>query len=149
MEIAELSTAFRGTSEFALEASQQGVSCLATLRDVWPDPAIEGLSEVLRLRSIQPVLPVVIGVRSATEGVPVVGTRAFLHAFVSNPATAGVRLIHSVRPMDSAPSPSWNMRSWRRATVLDRLLDDLGSAALMVDLASMWHEAQYTRLFRS
>jgi len=28
-------------------------------------------------------------------------------------------------------------------------IDDLGSAALMVDFASMFHETQYTRLFRS
>jgi urease accessory protein len=28
-------------------------------------------------------------------------------------------------------------------------LDELGSAALRVDLASMAHETQYTRLFRS
>jgi urease accessory protein len=28
-------------------------------------------------------------------------------------------------------------------------VDDLGSAAFMVDLASMRHETQYTRLFRS
>ena len=28
-------------------------------------------------------------------------------------------------------------------------IDDLGSAAFMVDLASMGHETQYTRLFRS
>jgi urease accessory protein len=28
-------------------------------------------------------------------------------------------------------------------------LDDLGSAAFMVDLSSMSHETQYTRLFRS
>jgi urease accessory protein len=32
----------------------------------------------------------------------------------------------------------------QRATI-----DDLGSAAFMVDLASMEHETQYTRLFRS
>jgi urease accessory protein len=28
-------------------------------------------------------------------------------------------------------------------------IDDLGSAAFMVDIASMAHETQYTRLFRS
>jgi len=28
-------------------------------------------------------------------------------------------------------------------------IDELGSAAFMVDLASMSHETQYTRLFRS
>jgi urease accessory protein len=28
-------------------------------------------------------------------------------------------------------------------------IHDLGSAGFMVDLASAWHETQYTRLFRS
>jgi urease accessory protein len=32
---------------------------------------------------------------------------------------------------------------------LTACIDDLGSAALMVDLASMLHETHYTRLFRS
>ena len=32
---------------------------------------------------------------------------------------------------------------------LSASIDDLGSAALMLDLASMSHETQYTRLFRS
>src|SRR5215813_1438654 len=35
LEIAELSASLRATSEFALEAAQQGASCLATLRSVW------------------------------------------------------------------------------------------------------------------
>src|SRR6516165_12827339 len=32
LEIAEFAAAFRGTSEFALESSQQATACLATLR---------------------------------------------------------------------------------------------------------------------
>jgi urease accessory protein len=32
---------------------------------------------------------------------------------------------------------------------LDASLDDLGSATFRADLASMRHETQYTRLFRS
>jgi urease accessory protein len=35
------------------------------------------------------------------------------------------------------------------AQARDARSDDLGSAAFMVDLASMAHETQYTRLFRS
>jgi urease accessory protein len=31
----------------------------------------------------------------------------------------------------------------------DATIEELGSAAFMVDLASMAHETQYTRLFRS
>ncbi len=35
------------------------------------------------------------------------------------------------------------------AEAADATLDDLGSAALMLDIASARHETQYTRLFRS
>src|SRR5262245_29060416 len=151
LEAAELAAAFRGTSEFALEASQQGASCLATLCDVWPDPAIDALSDVFRQRNIKPVLPIVIAVRSATEGVPVgIALRAFLWAFVANLVTAGVRLI----PLGQTDGQ--RALAALETTVLEASegaltagIDDLGSAAVMVDLASMWHETQYTRLFRS
>ena len=151
LETAEIAAAFRGTSEFALEASQQGASCLATLRDVWPDPAIEALSEGLRQRNIQPVLPIVIAVRSATEGVPV-GTalRAFLCASVGNFVTAGVRLI-PLGQTDGQRALAGLEHAVLEASerALTACIDDLGSVALMVDFASMWHETQYTRLFRS
>jgi urease accessory protein len=151
VEIAEFSAAFRGTSEFALEASQQGSSCLATLREVWPYPAIDSVWEALKLRRIQPVLPVVVAIRSATEGVPIrVALRAFLHGFVSNLVTAGVRLI----PLGQTDGQ--RAIAQLEDAVMDvseqgmtSSIDDLGSAAVMVDLASMSHETQYTRLFRS
>ena len=151
LETAELAAAFRGTSEFALEASQQGASCLATLREVWRDPAIDALSEGLRQRSIQPVLPIVIAARSAMEGVPVgIALRAFLYALISNFVTAGVRLIplgqtegqRAVAELEDAV-----LDVSERAMTAS--IDDLGSAAFMVDLASALHETQYTRLFRS
>src|SRR5246127_1947164 len=37
IDVSELAAAFRGSSEFALESSQQGMACLDTLRKVWPD----------------------------------------------------------------------------------------------------------------
>src|SRR5712671_4645521 len=46
-ETAELAAAFRGTSEFALESSQQAAACLATLRRVWPDPVLDCLARIL------------------------------------------------------------------------------------------------------
>jgi len=151
LETAEVAAAFRATSEFALEASQQGASCLATLRDVWRDPTLDALSEGLRQRSIQPVLPIVIAIRSAAEGVPL-GTAlpAFLWALVSTFVTAGVRLIplgqtdgqRALAELEDAV-----LEASERA--LTACIDDLGSAALMVDFASMLHETQYTRLFRS
>jgi urease accessory protein len=151
LEIAELSAAFRGTSEFALEASQQGTSCLATLRAVWPDPEIDWLSAALRLRRIQPTLPVVVAVRLAAEGVPLeVALRAFLNGFMSNLVTAGVRLIplgqtdgqRAIAELEDAVLDA-------SGHAMTASIDELGSASVMVDLASMSHETQYTRLFRS
>src|SRR5262249_53500166 len=151
LETAELAAACRATSEFAVEASQQGASCLSTLREVWCDPAIDVLSEALRQRNIQAVLPIVIAVRSAREGVPIgPALRAFLSALVSDFVSAGVRLIplgqtdgqRALAELEDAL-----LDASERA--LTAGIDDLGSAALMVDFASMSHETQYTRLFRS
>src|SRR5499425_2705686 len=43
LEVAELAATFRGTSEFALESSQQATASLATLCQVWPDGVVESL----------------------------------------------------------------------------------------------------------
>jgi urease accessory protein len=151
LQIAELSAVFRGTAEFALEASQQGSSCLTTFRDVWPDPVTEWLSQALRVRGLPAILPVVVAVRSAMQGLPPgVALRAFLQGFVGNLVTAAVRLIplgqtdgqRAIAELEGAVLDASD-----RAMAAD--LDHLGSAALMVDLASAAHETQYTRLFRS
>ncbi|HZC98475.1 MAG TPA: urease accessory UreF family protein, partial [Bradyrhizobium sp.] len=79
--VAELAAAFRGTSEFALESSQQATACLSTLRRVWPDRILDLFSEM----SCQPVLAVVLGARSASEQIPVrMALPAFLHSYVAN-----------------------------------------------------------------
>src|SRR5262249_18594473 len=136
LEISELAAAFRGTAEFALETSQQGASCLATFGDAWPDPVTQGLSQALRVRGLQPVLSVVIAVRSAAQGVPAeVAIRAFLQAFVGNLVTAGVRLIplgqtdgqRAIASLEDAV-----LDAGERAMTSG--LDDLGAAALMVEL---------------
>jgi urease accessory protein len=150
-EIAELAAAFRGSSEFALESSQQGAACLATLRRVWPDRLLDWLSEILGERDIQPTFSVVLGIRSARQGIPVsLALPAFLHSYIANFVTAGVRLIPLGQTDGQAalleleePVLAASAQA-KRATIAD-----LGSAAFIVDLASMAHETQYTRLFRS
>ena len=150
-EIAELAAAFRGTSEFALESSQQAAACLATLRRVWPDRVLDWLSETLCERHVQPALAVVLGVRSARQGIPAsLALPAFLQSQVANLVTAGVRLIPlgqtdgqlAIAELEEAVLAA--SAQAKKATI-----GDLGSAAFMVDLASMAHETQYTRLFRS
>ena len=150
-EIAELAAAYRGTSEFALESSQQAGAYLATLRQVWPDRIFDRLSEIVREREFQPALAVVFGVRSAREGVPVsLALPAFLQSYIANLVTAGVRLI----PLGQTDG-QLAIAELERAVLAvsaqanEATIEDLGSAAFMVDLTSAAHETQYTRLFRS
>jgi urease accessory protein len=151
IEIAELAAAFRGTSEFALETSQQAAACLYTLRRVWPDTLIESMSALLSQARIAPVLSVVLGVRAAREAIPAIfALPAFLQSYLSNLVTAGVRLVPlgqtdgQLGIAELEPAVLAVAARSQEATI-----HDLGSAAFMVDLASASHETQYTRLFRS
>jgi urease accessory protein len=149
--IAELAAAFRGTAEFALESSQQGAACLATLHRVWPDHVLDWLAEILRERDVQPALAVVLGARLARQGIPAdLALPVFLQSYIGNLVIAGVRLIPlgqtdgqlAIAELEEAVLDA-------SAQATKATTDDLGSAAFMVELASMAHETQYTRLFRS
>jgi urease accessory protein len=150
-EIAELAAAFRATSELALESSKQAAACLATMLQIWPDKILDWLSEVLGACHIQPAMAVVLGIRSARQGIPAnLALAAFLQSYAANLVIAGVRLIplgqtdgqRAVAELEKAVLAA-------SAQVHDKTIADLGSAAFMVDFASMAHETQYTRLFRS
>jgi urease accessory protein len=150
-EVAELAGAFRGTAELALESSQQAAACLSTLRQVWPDRVLDWLSETLGERHVQPALAIVLGAASARQRIPTeLALPAFLQSSIANLVTAGVRLIPlgqtdgqlAIAELEAAVLAA--SRQAENATI-----DDLGSAAFMVELASMAHEIQYTRLFRS
>jgi urease accessory protein len=150
-EVAELAAASRGTAEFALESSQQATACLATLRKVWPDRFLDWLSDILGERQMPPAQAVVVGIRAARESIPLsLALPTFLHGYVANLVNAGMRLIplgqtdgqHAIAELE----PAILLAS---AKASDATIDDLGSAAIMVDFASIAHETQYTRLFRS
>jgi urease accessory protein len=147
MRVAEVAAASRGTSEFALESSQQATACLNTLRRVWSDRILDLFLEV----QFQPVLAVVLGARSAKERIPAgVALPAFLHSYVANLVIAGVRLIPLGQTDGQlAIAELEHAVLYASAQGTCATLDDLGSAGFMVELASIAHETQYTRLFRS
>jgi urease accessory protein len=150
-EIAELAAAFRGTSEFVLESSQQASACRTTLRQVWPDRLLDSLSQLLSERYVPPALAVVLGVRSAREGIPIsLALPAFLQSYIANLVIAGVRLV-PLGQTDGQLAIAALEQAVLAASAQARgaTIDDLGSAAFMLDLGSMAHETQYTRLFRS
>src|SRR5262249_7386127 len=138
LRIAEFAMTFRGTAEFALESSQQASACLATLRGTWPDRFLDWFADALLESRLQPALAVVLGARVARQGIPVdVALPAFLQSNATNLVTAGVRLIplgqtDGQRAIAELEQAVLNASAQAEATTID----DLGSAAFMVDLAS-------------
>jgi urease accessory protein len=147
-EIAELAAAFVPSRERQLETSTQGRAFVEIARSAW---ACDRLDEMVAACGGLIVYPVAVGVVSAGHVVPLApAMHAFLHAVVSNWISAGARLV----PLGQTDSQRIlaSLEADVAATAkraLEASLDDLGSATFRADLASLRHETQYTRLFRS
>ena len=147
-EIAELAAAFVPSRERQLETTSQGRAFIDIARAAWN---CDGLDQLIALCDGAIVYPVAVGLVSAAHEIPLAPTmHAFLHALASNWISAGARLI----PLGQTDSQRV-LASLEPAVVstaaraMGASLDDLGSATFRADLASMRHETQYTRLFRS
>jgi urease accessory protein len=146
--IAELAAVFVPSRERQLETSSQGRAFIETARAAWSCDALE------RATAECPdiiVYPVAVGLVSAAHEIPLAPTlHAFLHALVSNWISAGARLIPLGQTDNqrvlAALEPVVSETAER---AMSATLDDLGSATFRADLASLRHETQYTRLFRS
>jgi urease accessory protein len=147
-EIAELAAAFVPSRERQLETSTQGRAFIEIARAAW---SCDGLNELIAAADVAPVYPVAVGIVSAAHKIPLApALHAFLHAVVSNWISAGARLV-PLGQTDSqrilAALEPVVVATAARALIAS--LDDLGSATFRADLASLRHETQYTRLFRS
>ena len=147
-EIAELAAAFVPSRERQLETSTQGRAFIEIARAAW---ACDGLDGMVAACGGAIVYPVAVGLVSAAHAIPLApAMHAFLHAVVSNWISAGARLV----PLGQTDSQRIlaGLEADVAATAkraLEASLDDLGSATFRADLASLRHETQYTRLFRS
>jgi urease accessory protein len=147
-DIAELAAAFVPSRERQLETSSQGRAFIDIARSAWN---CDGLDQMISRCDGPIVYPVAVGLVSAAHAIPLAPTmHAFFHALTSNWISAGARLV----PLGQTDSQ--RILVLLEPTVVstgDRALtaslDDLGSASFRSDLASMRHETQYTRLFRS
>jgi len=147
-ELAELAAAFVPSRERQLETTSQGRAFIDIARAAWN---ADGLDAMVAACRAPLVYPVAVGVVAASHGVRLEPTlHAFLHAVVSNWISAASRLV----PLGQTDSQRVLVKleaavaaTARRA--LSATLDDLGGATFRADLASLRHETQYTRLFRS
>ena len=141
-ETAALGHALQGSAELALESRSQGEAFLQATRAAWPAGALERLSR-------RATYPVAVAAACAAHGIPArTGLRAYFHAFASNLVSAGVRLI-PLGQTDGQRVLAALADVVEQAVARAGSLDDAGTAAPVLDLASMHHETQRTRLFRS
>jgi urease accessory protein len=147
-DTAELAAAFVPSRERQLETSTQGRAFIDIVRAAW---SCDGLDQAIACCEGAIVYPVAVGLASAAHAIPLApALHAFLHALLSNWISAGSRLI----PLGQTDCQRLLARlepvvAATAGSALGATLDDLGSATFRADLASLRHETQYTRLFRS
>jgi urease accessory protein len=146
--VAELACAFAPSKERHLETTAQGRAFLDTTRAAWPTPALDRLEQIWDGAI---ALPVAVGVAAAGHAIALDAVlNAYLQALAANLVSAGVRLI----PLGQTDGQRVlaALEPVVRATAARALvtgLEEVGAASFRADLASMRHETQYTRLFRS
>ncbi len=142
---AEWAEALRGTAEMAMESANQGRAFLDCLGKSWPH-------EDLATWAPRPLAyAVAVAVASALHGVALrPALTAFLHAMAANLISAAVRLV-PLGQTDGQKAQAALGPVIARAVddALARTWGDLGGAAPLIDLTSMAHETQYSRMFRS
>jgi urease accessory protein len=170
----ERGLAYRATAELALESSAQGTAFAATVRAAWdPHPpalcAGPSLSRKRARGSGETPRPlageggsrsetgegichaVAVGEAATQAGVSLDDTLTlYLQSFASNLMSAGLRL-GIIGQTDgqrilAALEPTI---AEAVAACLSRAKDEFGAATFAADIASMVHETQYSRLFRS
>ena len=143
-DVHELALALAPSRERRLESAAQGAAFVTAIRAAWP-------CDTLDVFDGDVAYPIALGAAAAGHDLPLLPTlETFLLAFVANLVSAGVRL--GVIGQTDGQRITAALLTAVRATAQDAqssTLDDLGSATLRSDLASMQHETQYSRLFRS
>jgi urease accessory protein len=147
--IAERAAAWRGTMEMALESRQQGGSFLSITRTAWPHAWLTAAHERL---GGELALPVAVALAAAAHGIALEPALAgYLHAFTANLISAALRTVPlgqtdgqlALAALERAVNEA------AQAAMVVTSLDEVGTAAPLLDWCSLRHETQYTRLFRS
>jgi urease accessory protein len=145
---AELASVLVPSKERLLETTVQGRAFIDAARAAWPCPALSRLDTAWQGAI---ALPVAVGVTCAGHRIDCQSAlHGFLQAQAANWISAGLRLIPlgqtDGQRVLAALEPNVALTAARALTTP---LDEVGSCALRADLASMRHETQYTRLFRT
>lgn len=147
-EISDFAAALAPSRERKLETTAQGEAFMNTVLAAWPNKMLEKAANAI---GREVAYPVAVGLASAAHEIPLRATlESFLLAVVSNFVSAAVRLIPLGQTDGTRIVAALTPRVREIAARAEKsILDDVGGAAIRSDIASMKHETQYTRLFRS
>ena len=135
------------TAELAQESELQGGAFLNTVLAAWPTDAIEAFAAGLDDR---PTLPVAAGFVAGAHNVSLeLAAALFLQAFAANVISAGVRLIPLGQTDGQLATAALEPVIAKAAAEAIATPDDLWTATPAHETASMSHETQYARIFRS
>ncbi|MCJ9669915.1 MULTISPECIES: urease accessory protein UreF [unclassified Neorhizobium] len=142
-EVAELGLALAGSAERHVETLSLG-QAFASAASAWPHPVLDRLPPAVPF-------PVAVGAVAAAHGVAAAqALAAYLHAAVSQSVSAGIRLGVSGQVEGVAIlAEIEDLISQIAEKASLATLDDLGGAAVQAEIASLRHETQHSRLFRS
>ena len=143
--------AFRATAEMALETSAQGKAFLTTCRAAWPEPFLDRWAGTLDESKETVCYAAAVGAASARAGIPLgCALTGYLQAMAANLVSAGLRLgIIGQTDGQRVLAALEPIVCMAVSGALTRDPSCFGGSAFGVDLASMAHEIQRTRLFRS
>lgn len=150
--VAELAAALNPSRERRLEVTAQG----AAFRRIANDTA--GCAAFGMLNNIaddELCYAIAVAVLAAGHGIPLTpALTAWLHAAAANLVSAAQRLVplgqtDGQRAIVTLEPSVHELAGWAAALPKGDPLQQIGSATLLADFASIAHETQYTRLFRT
>jgi urease accessory protein len=147
-DVARLAAALQPSQERRTESLAQGAAFAAAIGSAWSSPAVQHLVAV---HADAIAYPIAVGTAAADRRIDLPASLlAYGIAFSNNLISAAIRL-SIVGQVDGQRAlarilPTLHGAATKAATAT---LDDLGGASFANDIASMEHETQYTRLFRT
>ncbi len=146
--IADLAEALAPSRERHLETMAQGEAFLVAVKAGWPEPR---LLRFAAARDGRAAYPLAVAVAAAAHGIPLDEVLpSYLNALAAALVSVAVRLVplgqtSGLKVLAELQPLLCDVAARAGAATLE----DLGSACLRSDIASMRHEMQYSRIFRT
>ena len=148
-DVSSLALTLNVAQELTDESIVQGNAFWRIIKTAWPHNDFISIQKQLPKNTM--VYPAAVAIAAAKHDIPVLASLlAYLQAFLMNGVSAGIRLglIGQTDGQVIIKELQGSVFKSANQSIVSSI-DTLGTATLMIDLMSIKHETQTTRLFRS